>query len=66
MYQHDPGNYPKEGPTVAQGYYTQVNDQEDDSDESDPDLWDGSYFPPNEYNDYYGDADQYEDADQYY
>ena len=51
---------PKGGQTVAQGYYTQVNDQEDDSDESDSDNWDGSYFPPNDYDEYYGDADPYE------
>ena len=59
LYQHDPGNYPKEGPTVAQGYYTQANDKEDDSDESNPDLWDGSYFSPNVYDDYYGDYEPF-------
>ena len=59
-YQNDPIHYPKKGSTVIQGYYTQGNDQEDDSDESETDLWDGSYFPPNEHNDYYGDADQFD------
>ena len=59
-YQQDPGHYPMEGPTVAQGYYTQVNDQEDDSDESDSDNWDGRYFPPRDDDEQFGDADYFE------
>ena len=51
-YQHYPSHYPKEGSTVAQGYYTQGNDQKDDSDESDTDPWDGSYFPSPDQNDF--------------
>ena len=59
-YQHYPSHYPKEGPTVAQGYYTQGNDKKDDSDESDTDQWDGSYFPSPDKNDFYGDAELYD------
>ena len=54
-----PSYYPKEGPTVAQGYYTQGNNK-DDSDESETDHWDGSYFPSPDKNEFYGDADPYD------
>ena len=54
-----PNFYPKEGPTVEQGYYTQGNNK-DDSDESGSDHWDGTYFPSQDRNDFYGDADPYD------
>ena len=54
-----PNFHPKEGPTVEQGYYTQGNNN-DDSDESGSDHWDGSYFPSQDRNDFYGDADPYD------
>ena len=54
-----PNFNPKECPTVEQGYYTQGNNN-DDSDESGSDQWDGSYFPSQDRNDFYGDADPYD------
>ena len=50
---------PKGGQTVAQGYYTQT-DKQYDSDESDPDNWDGGYFPPRDDDEQFGDADYHE------
>ena len=58
-YEQIPDNCPEGGQTVAQGYYTQNNDKHYDSDESDPDLWDGGYFPPRD-DDFFGDADVFE------
>ena len=54
-----PNFNPKEVTTVEQGYYTQSNNK-DDSDESGSDHWDGTYFPSQDRNDFYGDADPYD------
>ena len=49
-----PNHYPKKDSTVAQDYYNHGQDKDESEVESD-DPWDGSYFPSNDLQDFYGD-----------